>query len=67
MELIAGIMAFVTGAKFTAILAGAAQVVGGFAVLATFTPTPKDDGFFAYIAKGIHFLAMNIGKAKNAG
>lgn len=65
MDIINSVMAFINGATILGILDGAAKVVAGAAILATFTPTPKDDGLFAYLTKAINFLGMNIGKARN--
>ena len=50
---------------FTGIVAGLLAIIGGAAILATMTPTPKDDAILAKIKKVLDFVAMNIGKAKN--
>ena len=42
-----------------------ATIVGACAVLATLTPTPKDDSFLAKLKRLLDLAAMNFGKAKN--
>lgn len=41
-------------------------IISGAAVIATFTPTPKDDAFFAKLKGLLDMVGMNFGKAKNA-
>ena len=60
-ELIATLAAL----DFTGIVAGLLAIIGGAAILATMTPTPKDDAILAKVKKVLDFIAMNIGKAKN--
>lgn len=40
-------------------------IIGGAAVIATVTPTKKDDTVIGYLSAFVHFLAFNFGKAKN--
>lgn len=44
---------------------GALGLIGAGAILATITPTDKDDKIFGWLYKAIHTLGMNFGKAKN--
>ena len=60
------LIATITALDITGILSGLALIVAGAAVLATITPTPKDDAILAKLKKVLDFLALNIGKAKNA-
>lgn len=47
-------------------IAGAiTMIVGGFAVLARFTPNESDDAIIQQILNVVNFLGMNHGKAKN--
>ena len=48
------------------IIKGVSAIVGGASMLATITPTKKDDKILGYASKVIHFLAFNFGHAKNA-
>lgn len=41
------------------------MVVGAFALIATITPTEADNAIADKLAKLIHFLGANIGKARN--
>jgi len=41
-------------------------VIAAAAVIASFTPTPKDDGILLIMKKVLDALAFNFGKAKNA-
>mgnify|MGYP000146098630 CR=1 FL=1 len=43
----------------------ATSVIGTAAVIASVTPTPKDDAIVAPIKKLLDFLAFNFGHAKN--
>lgn len=43
----------------------AAQVVGVASMVATITPTPKDDGVLRIAKSILDIFAMNFGKAKN--
>lgn len=54
-------MGFVTQYGPTAL-----AIIGGFAVIARFTPNKVDDRIAQLLADVINFLAMNNGKAKNA-
>jgi len=47
------------------LIQGLLTLVGGMAVLATMTKTPKDDGILRKIKSVLDILAMNVGKAKN--
>jgi len=47
------------------ILSAAASIVGGFAVLATFTPNRSDDKYVQYVLDFINVLGGNFGKSKN--
>jgi hypothetical protein len=40
-------------------------IVAIASLVAAITPTPKGDKFLAKLYKGIDFLALNIGKAKD--
>lgn len=42
----------------------ALALVGAFSVIASVTPTTKDDEALALIRKIINLLALNVGKAK---
>jgi len=44
----------------------ALAIIGGFAVLARFTPNTTDDRFIQFILDAVNFTGMNHGKAKNA-
>ena len=44
----------------------AAQAVGVFSVVASITPTPKDDGIALKLSKVLNLGAFNVFKAKNA-
>lgn len=52
--------------NFDNILMLATSIVGTAAIIASMTPTPKDDGIVRLLKKVLDFLAMNVGKAKNA-
>lgn len=41
------------------------SVIGTAAMLATMTPTPKDDEFIAKVIKVLNWVGMNFGFAKN--
>ena len=41
------------------------MVVAACSAIAALTPTPVDDGFVAKLLKVVHFLALNIGRAKD--
>ncbi len=47
------------------ILEVASYIIAAAAVIATVTPTPKDNSVIAKIKKVLDFLAMNFGKAEN--
>lgn len=51
--------------NWQAILSAAASIVGGFAVLATFTPNRSDDKYLQYVLDFINVLGGNFGKSKN--
>ncbi|MGL5485628.1 MAG: hypothetical protein ACRDC6_04985 [Shewanella sp.] len=44
----------------------ASMVVAIASVIATMTPTPKDDGIAKKLTDILNFLAFNFGNAKNA-
>ncbi|MGL5726925.1 MAG: hypothetical protein ACRCYD_03605 [Plesiomonas sp.] len=44
----------------------ASMVVAIASVIATMTPTPKDDGIIKTLTDILNFLALNFGNAKNA-
>ncbi|MGL5281041.1 MAG: hypothetical protein ACRC8W_04680 [Plesiomonas shigelloides] len=44
----------------------ASMVVAIASVIATMTPTPKDDGIAKILTDILNFLAFNFGNAKNA-
>ena len=64
MEFLSGLLADPVG-----FLTSALTLIGAFAILARFTPTPKDDAILATVQKWLHtiinFLAQNGGHAKN--
>ncbi len=41
-------------------------VIGALSMIATFTPTPVDDGILAALRKVLNLLAFNWGEAENA-
>jgi hypothetical protein len=43
----------------------ALSVIGAASVIATLTPTPKDDVILYMAKRALDFLACNFGKAKN--
>ena len=43
------------------------SVLGTAAIVATMTPTPKDDAVISKIQKFIHIVGLNFGFAKNKG
>lgn len=43
----------------------ASSVVGTAAVIASVTPTPKDDEWVARVRKLLDLLAFNVGNARN--
>ena len=45
----------------------ATSVLGTAAIVATMTPTPKDDAVISKIQKFIHIVGLNFGFAKNKG
>lgn len=47
------------------ILSAAASIIGGFAVLATFTPNRSDDMYIQYVLDFINVLGGNFNKSKN--
>ena len=44
----------------------ALQIVGGFAIVAMWTPNKSDDKIIDMILKALNFLGANAGKARNA-
>ena len=46
--------------NWQAILSAAASIVGGFAVLATFTPNRSDDKYLQYVLDFINVLGANL-------
>ena len=59
-ELVSSVMG-----NYMQILAAAASIVGGFAVIASLTPNKSDDRIVQMILDVVNFLGANIGKAKN--
>jgi len=53
-------------AKLPEYLMIATSVIGTFALIASMTPTKKDDTIVGYLTKLIDFLGANFGQAKNA-
>lgn len=51
--------------NYVEILSAVASIVGGFAILASFTPNKSDDRIVQMILDVVNFLGANIGKAKN--
>lgn len=47
------------------ILEKATQVVGVLSIIATVTPTPKDDVILVVLRKLLNFGAMNFGQSEN--
>lgn len=43
------------------------SVLGTASIVATMTPTPKDDAVISKIQKFIHIVGLNFGFAKNKG
>jgi hypothetical protein len=43
----------------------AGSIIGAAAVVATFTPTPADDGILMIAKRILDIFACNFGKAKN--
>ena len=58
------IVGLLTG-NYVEILSAVASIVGGFAILASFTPNKSDDRIVQMILDVVNFLGANIGKAKN--
>ncbi len=54
-------------ANWAGILGGITSIVGGFAVLARFTPNTSDDRVIQVLLDLVNFGGMNNGTAKNAG
>jgi len=44
----------------------AVQIVGAFAIIATWTPNSSDNKIASFLLEMINFLGGNLGKAKNA-
>lgn len=42
----------------------ALTVIGAASIIATVTPTKKDDTLLGYLSAFVHFMAMNFGRAK---
>ena len=59
-ELVSSVMGY-----YMQILAAAASIVGGFAVIASLTPNKSDDRIVQMILDVVNFLGANFGKAKN--
>jgi len=59
-ELVSSVMG-----NYMQILAAAASIVGGFAVIASLTPNKSDDRIVQMILDIVNFLGANFGKAKN--
>jgi|TARA_R100000687_G_scaffold40133_1_gene32686 type IV secretory pathway VirB2 component (pilin) len=59
-ELVSSVMG-----NYMQILAAAASIVGGFAVIASLTPNKSDDRIVQMILDVVNFLGANFGKAKN--
>ena len=57
-------VSFLAG-NYVEILAAAASVVGGFAVLASLTPNKSDDRIVQILLDIVNFRGANFGKAKN--
>ena len=51
--------------NWQAILSAVASIIGGFAVLATFTPNRSDDKYLQYLLDFINLLGANFGQSKN--
>lgn len=43
----------------------ALKIIGGASVIASATPTKKDDTVLGWLTAVLHFVAFNFGKAKN--
>ena len=48
------------------LIGAVSSIVGGFAILAMFTPNKTDDKILQIIMNVINFLGANLGKAKNS-
>ena len=59
-ELVSSVMG-----NYMQILAAAASIVGGFAVIASLTPNKSEDRIVQMILDVVNFLGANFGKAKN--
>ena len=55
------------GNNHEALFAAVTAVVTIASLIASLTPTPKDDNWVAKLYKVVDFLAINIGKAKETG
>ena len=64
LKSITDLIGLITG-NWQAIVGGITMVIGGFAVLARFTPNKSDDALMQKILSFINRFGMNSGKASN--
>ena len=55
------------GNNHEALFAIATAVVTLASLIASLTPTPKDDNWVGKLYKAVDFLAINVGRAKETG
>lgn len=58
-------MEFLQSINIVTIISVLTSIVGTAALIATVTPTQKDDEIIGRISKVVHFLAANFGQARN--
>ena len=65
MEILQNVIPFFTE-NWPEILVGLTSIIGGFAVLAKFTPNKSDDKFFQFLWDIVNSMGQNAGNATNS-